>query len=318
MDDVSQSGPGGAPANALPQRDELRDGLVFPAYRQFCRDNGLNFNEYDPNLHGEATALFNRLKPHYQYYRGYVVHFHLWSCDGDFLHTTVSVEEFLAHVAQDQAQLKKFKKWVEITTVALLYVCGFICVMVFDRWLPYWLVLVIFAVIIWAGWQSFFVMLPKTKRERNKAELENQVTQLRQKLATIRLAKEIAKRGLAVVAAPKLGEALAEHVLVREADDPGDKEHRKHILADINDLLMSACPAGSEIHLSMLDDPDRLHGHLEASMDLPAQTLAKALPNRLTAWLKAEPPPSHPERPGWVQHGRFLLDQARLSGSDME
>jgi len=89
-------------------------------------------------------------------------------------------------------------------------------------------------------------------------------------------------------------------------------------MADINDLLMSACPAGSEIHSGMLDDPPGLHGHLEASMDLPAQTLAKALPNRLTAWLKTEPPPKHPERPDWVQYGRFLLDQARLSGSDME
>jgi hypothetical protein len=103
----------------------------------------------------------------------------------------------------------------------------------------------------------------------------------------------------------------------RQADEPGDEEHRRYILVDINDLLMSAAQPGSEIESSMLGHPDRLQSHLEASLELPAQTLAKALPKRLTEWLKAEPPPKHPERSSWAQEGRWLLDQARLSQSGM-
>jgi len=123
---------------------------------------------------------------------------------------------------------------------------------------------------------------------------------------------------LADQAAPVLGEALAEHMSAREAQDPNDPEHRKYLMRDLNGLLRSACPAGSEIQSSMLGNPTQLRSHLRNSMDLPAQTLAKALPNRLTTWLKAEPKPGHPDRPAWVEQGRFLLDQARLTPSDMD
>lgn len=95
------------------------------------------------------------------------------------------------------------------------------------------------------------------------------------------------------------------------------KEHREYIPVGINDLLVSATQPGSEIDASMLGQPDRLQSHLESSLELPAQTLAKALPDRLSAWLKAEPPPKHPDRPSWVQEGCFLLDQARLSPSHL-
>lgn len=122
---------------------------------------------------------------------------------------------------------------------------------------------------------------------------------------------------LAEAAAPELGEALADHVLAREEAEPGDREHRRYLLNDLNDLLGSACGAGSELHSSMLNDPTQLRGHLMASMDLPAQTLAKALPNRLQKWLDQRPPPNHPARPQWAEEGRFLLDQARMSPSHM-
>jgi len=122
---------------------------------------------------------------------------------------------------------------------------------------------------------------------------------------------------LAEAAAPVLGEALAEHVLAREAEEPGDREHRKYIMSDLDDLLQSACPQGVSVQSSMLSHPTELRSHLMGSMDLPAQTLAKALPNRLQKWLDQRPPPNHPARPQWAEEGRFLLDQARMSPSHM-
>ena len=114
-------------------------------------------------------------------------------------------------------------------------------------------------------------------------------------------------------AQPVLGQALAEHILAREGEDPDDREHRKYILYDINAVLLSAGP-GAEVWPSMLSDPDRLASHLRASMGIPAQVLAKELPKRLTTWLDQEPPRTRPDRVEWVEEGRFLLDQANLSG----
>ena len=122
---------------------------------------------------------------------------------------------------------------------------------------------------------------------------------------------------LAEQAALKLGEALAEHALAREAENPGDPEHRKYLLRNLNGLLQATCPPGAELQASQFNHPTQLRNHLEASMELPAQVLAKALPNRLKAWLAAEPHPTNPARPAWVEQGRFLLDQARLKPSDL-
>jgi hypothetical protein len=82
----------------------------------------------------------------------------------------------------------------------------------------------------------------------------------------------------------KLGEVLAEHIAARDTEDPDDREYRKLILHDINDLLMSAEP-GAELWPSMLSNPRSLADHLRASMETPARALAKVLPKRLATWL---------------------------------
>ncbi len=124
------------------------------------------------------------------------------------------------------------------------------------------------------------------------------------------------QEALASRAAPKLGQALAEHTLGREAQEPGDPEHRKYILKDVNNLLLAAGP-GAELRPSQLSHPSQVQNQLKASMESPAQVLAKELPNRLGQWLDQEPPPDHPNRPQWAEQGRNLLNQVRGSSSNL-
>lgn len=119
---------------------------------------------------------------------------------------------------------------------------------------------------------------------------------------------------LAEQAQDRLGEALAELVLAQEAENPGDRESRRYLLHDMNSLLqrVGAGP-GSELQSPMLARPNDLSPHLRASLEIPAQALAKELPNRLRQWLKEEPKPNSPDRPGWAEHGRWLLEQVSHS-----
>ena len=130
---------------------------------------------------------------------------------------------------------------------------------------------------------------------------------------------------LAEQAQEKLGDALAEHVWAREQAEPRDKENRRYLLNDLNGLLSAAGP-GAELQPSLLNDPRRLQSHLRASLEIPAQVLARELPNRLKAWLAEEPKPVHPEhgpaesvaaRALWAEKGRWLLDQARTNQSNL-
>jgi len=114
----------------------------------------------------------------------------------------------------------------------------------------------------------------------------------------------------------KLADALSEHVLAREAQEPNDPELRRYLLHDVNDLLAAAGP-GAEIQPRLLSHPTQLRDHLRASLEIPAQVLAKELPGKLDKWLAAEPNPDHPERPQWAEQGRWLLDQARLNQSNL-
>ena len=127
---------------------------------------------------------------------------------------------------------------------------------------------------------------------------------------------------LAQLAQPKLADALAEHIMNRQADSPQDSESRKYLLHDLNGLLSTAGP-GAELSPKHLANPTLLRAHLQSSLEIPAQVLAKELPNRLGTWLKQEPPanPANPvaqsARAAWAEGGRTLLDQARLNPSSM-
>ncbi len=296
---------------------------MLPAFHQFCRDKGLNLQGCDPELHEEATELFNQLKPHYSFFRGHIIHFHVWSWDRDLLQTSQPIEEFLVQAAQDQERLQKFEKWFEIAAAALVFALGFGCLLVFDRWtygflrVPDWLTLAIITVAGWAAWRWFFVTRPQQMREKNREKLENQMSQFRQKLADIHISKEIKASSLAEAARPRLAAALAEHILNRLGGEANDSEMQRYVLHDINALLLTAGP-GSEVEHRHLISPDQLRSHLRASLEIPAQVLGKELPERLTAWLKAEPSPNHPDRRAWAETGRMLLDLARLNPKPSE
>ena len=117
----------------------------------------------------------------------------------------------------------------------------------------------------------------------------------------------------------KLAQALAEHVQARlsEQDQPLDRESLRYLLHDLNGLLGSFGP-GAEIGPRHLRQAQTLLlPHLRSALEIPAQLLARELPNRLAAWLKAEPKPDSPERPQWAEQGRWLLDQARTNQSNL-
>ena len=118
------------------------------------------------------------------------------------------------------------------------------------------------------------------------------------------------------LAQEKLADALAEHIQHRQAQEQPDQESRKLLLHDLNGLLQSAGP-GAELQPHLLKSPTRLRNHLRASLEIPAQVLARELPQRLNQWLAAEPKADSPERPPWVEQGRWLLDQARLNPSNL-
>ena len=324
MDDFSKSGHENKPSNHL-DRADVGDGLVFPAYKQFCRDRGFFIPECDIELklklEAEAWCLFNKNKPEFSYFQGHVVQFDLWTGfagSKGFEYISQTVDEFLTRAAKDQAELKKHNKWTKITGLVCLQVCAYGFIFGFMWWTkgPIWVAILAVVVLAMAGdvlWRCFFITRLGKKLEERHVAMEKELRQFGQKLTDVWVSGEIKKHGIVDVAGPKLGEALAEHISSREAEAPGDVENRGYILRDINDLLYATCPAGTNLQSHQLDDPEQLHGYLEASLELPAQILAKDLPNRLTKWLKAEPPPKHADRQRWVEEGVNLLDQARLS-----
>ena len=180
-----------------PEPDELRAGLIQPAYREFCRDNGLETDaaELDFELYAETISMFNQLKPHFSEYKGQVVQFQLWSWNGDFNRTVQPMTEFLAQAAQNQARLARFEKWFAIIADTCVFLLALVCAMEIDRLakvaLPGWLVTVVFIIAGGFTWRWFFFTRPKKLKEIKQAALESQLSQLRQKLVAKRLASQI-------------------------------------------------------------------------------------------------------------------------------
>jgi hypothetical protein len=116
----------------------------------------------------------------------------------------------------------------------------------------------------------------------------------------------------------KLAEALAEHVQARlPQDQPPDREDLRYLLHDLNSLLGAAGPGATLQPRHLRQAQTLLLPHLRSALEIPAQVLAKELPNRLRTWLKEEPSPDHPERQQWAEQGRWLLDQARTTQSSL-
>lgn len=118
---------------------------------------------------------------------------------------------------------------------------------------------------------------------------------------------------LAEQAQDRLAEALAEHVRARleEQDQPLDRESLRYLLNDLNSLLATAGPGAYLQPRHLRQHQTLLLPHLRGCLEIPAQVLARELPQRLRQWVKAEPRAGSPERPQWAERGRWLLEQAR-------
>ena len=121
---------------------------------------------------------------------------------------------------------------------------------------------------------------------------------------------------LAAQAAPVLGEALADLLLAEDAEGEQDPEVRRFLIREYNHLLSHVAGDGALLMRHQLNDPDQLRAFLRNSMEVPAQTLAKALPRYLKKWLKAEPSEQSEDRLGWASEGRLLLEQMMQGGGD--
>lgn len=179
---------------------EANNQLVVPAYRQFCRENGLAFHFWDElppesfrlsvsnrefKLHQEAIELFNRLKPPFHTFRGEVVSFHFESWDGQFSWRAVSLDQFMRDYVQLQEMGRRYKTlfraMVLVTQFALLAVLfGF-----FNRFAgTVWFWMVVIACIAFGHWPSvwLFEKRPAKRRARELEVLAAQLAQLRKKL----------------------------------------------------------------------------------------------------------------------------------------
>lgn len=122
-------------AQAMLDRKVLNDEVVVPAYREFCRANGLAFHFWDElpenafdaqtarresGLHHEAMDLFNRMKPEFIVRDGFVVRYQFTSWDGDFEYSSWPIEEFLSNTANEAISIKSMKRSFEIVLCALL------------------------------------------------------------------------------------------------------------------------------------------------------------------------------------------------------
>ncbi len=119
------------------------------------------------------------------------------------------------------------------------------------------------------------------------------------------------------VAAQKLGLALAESVLLESRESaPDDLDFRRHLLQDLNDLLLHSAGPQAQVPQALLNDPGQLELHLSQSAELPAQRLLKSLPQKLGQWLSLSlPQPGSQLRHQWAAAGRRLWELAQVSQS---
>ena len=319
-------------------KSELSHKLVVPAYRKFCRQNGLNFHFWDElpkgdfnlkvasaelELQMEAMGLFNALKPEYDFYEGNVISFRFSCWDGHFEHTSQPSADFLNQAAQNQRQLEKLERRLEVLCDLLaifLGICFTINLFRLEKWqsfIPALIMMVLLAAGGCLGWRWWLIKQPRNREKRKHMELQAELRQLRNRLGLAHKALNVKQPSLTDQLEDKLGTALAEHIMARLGDEVDDPEMQRYVLHDINSLMLTAGP-GTEIDRRHLKSVSLLESHLIASMQIPAQVLMKELPNRTAAWLAAEPERQSPERPQWAEEGRHLLDQARLNPSSSE
>lgn len=180
------------------QYKDLNNELVVPAYRQFCRANGLNFHFWDElpekefdlktsrrelEFHKEAMDLFNRLKPEYHLFRDNVISFQFISWGGDTARETKRIEEFFQEHASLKAKVGEQEN--HITTLEVIIFILLLLVFIgFQKLLPaipVWIELGGSVLLIW-GLHVWFRRRPVRKKDRDIEMAQKQLAQLREKI----------------------------------------------------------------------------------------------------------------------------------------
>ena len=182
--------------------------LVIPAYRRFCRENGLNFHFdelpaatrnarmalKEAALHREAHPLFNELQPEFHVWRDYIIKFRFWSWEGDVFYEAQSIGEFW----REHTRLKKSEMRHETVVAALLIIaqvflivsCGLLARHVVPGLFTEWSSLLVFPGFLIAGsaviWW-FCHRQPARKREREVEGLRRRLEALRVRLNEVQV-----------------------------------------------------------------------------------------------------------------------------------
>ncbi len=177
---------------------ELNDELVVPAYRRFCRENGLKFHFQDGELRGrrdrrifeeefklqhEAMTLFNRLKPEYHLQGNQVVSFQLiaWGLDIKLRRTTV--EDFFQKHAELLSQSKRDENLIVALLVGFIIATCFLGISVCRLFPGFTLWVCFISGLLFIGGVYYWTETrPVRSRKREFDRLQAQLEDLRQRL----------------------------------------------------------------------------------------------------------------------------------------
>jgi hypothetical protein len=167
-----------------PTEGELRGALVIPAFQEFCLANNINLEGCDLKLRAEALELFNRFKPYYVVFHGYVVNYRVWSWDFDLVFETQSVEEFLADTATGTRALSKYRLWATTIVSTGVFIAVLALAAMVSKWIPLQFVLIVIFLPSLIIWQNLTPGRKQRQLSRKRRKMERQLSDFREKLAT--------------------------------------------------------------------------------------------------------------------------------------
>ncbi|MEK7780471.1 MAG: hypothetical protein AAB370_03090 [Verrucomicrobiota bacterium] len=179
---------------------DLNNEVVVPAYRQFCRENGLEFHFWDElppgcfnlktanrefGMHKEAMELFNKLKPQFHVFRNYVVTFQLTSWGLDFSYHAEPLDVFLSkHSELVETAGRSRMLYDALVVIAQLATIG-ILVAIKPQWLGggWGMVALVGCLIVgWYPCKQLIHVLPDKKKQKKAEEFRMRLEQLRAQL----------------------------------------------------------------------------------------------------------------------------------------
>lgn len=186
---------------------DLNNEVVVPAYRQFCRENGLDFHFWDElpedqfnlkmakgelELQREALSLFNQLKPPFHFFRNQIVSFQFTSWGGDFDYQAEPMEKFLTNHSELVELLAKTERRYRQLCAALATIGVLSIAWAVFRFLPPWLLnelgLIAVGFCLIAAWvvaKSSLHEVRNSRARRRAQELQMRLERLRTQLQTV-------------------------------------------------------------------------------------------------------------------------------------